>query len=542
MSADTSSSGPQETVKLSVTVKSRLVDKYKEKQGALEQIDVAIKAWIKADADRGIRTVHVAVDDPTDMNSLGAKPISGKPTAPRIKRAIDDLWKRLKPQYLVLFGAKDVVPMFEVWNPAYDHNGDDDEKVLTDNPYASSKRFRSSHRIGYLVPDRVIGRIPDMVSDSDPAWFVEYLTTASTWTAQPASFYAGQLYAICSHECEGAGLDCMRYIRRPEADLLISPPIEDGLAAAQERLSAPLHMIKCHGNERDAAFWGYQNADQKNKQEAWKQAVTSATLKAYLKPATVVATMCCFGAEIFLPKNADNWPLASTYLRKGAFGFVGSTKKAWGGFPSEKNWSDWIAGGYLKNVLQGSSIGRAFLDSKIDYACAIIDQGRALDLADEKTLIEYVLLGDPSIHPVGSKDKERPKTLLSAEERRQRRVVRQRLAEGLRILLPERRPVKKTSDTKTAEEETVAKKMFESAKTDLGGDVVKNLEKFSIEPTAFRLEKVNTALDAHGNTRESFEYYWTGQRPRGGRKQACLVKAETDRNGEFSGATVVYTS
>jgi hypothetical protein len=541
MSAESSSQRQQETVKLSVTVKSHLEDKYKKKPGALQEIDEAIKDWIKADSNRGIRTVHVALDDPADMNPLGATPISGKATAPRIKRAIDDLWKRLNPQYLVLFGAKDIVPMFEVWNPAYDQNGDDDEKVPTDNPYASSKRFRSSRRIGYLVPDRVIGRIPDMVSDSDPAWFVEYLKkTACTWTAQPASFYARQLYAICSQECEGAGLDCMRYIRRPEADLLISPPIEDSLPAAKQRLSAPLHMIKCHGNEKDAAFWGYQNVDQKNNQEAWKQAVTSATLKECLQPGTVVATMCCFGAEIFLPKDADSWPLASTYLRKGAFGFVGSTKKAWGGFPSEKNWSDWIAGGYLKNVLQGSSIGRAFLDSKIDYACAIIDQGKALDLADEKTLIEYVLLGDPTIHPVGSK--EPPKTLLPAEERRQRRVVRQRLAEGLRILLPERRPVKKAAETKTAEEEAAAKKMFDRAKTELGEEAVKNLETFSIEPTAFRVEKVDTALDKHGDTRQSLEYYWTGQRDRDGHKQICLVKAEIDRNGEFSGATVVYSS
>ena len=35
------------------------------------------------------------------------------------------------------------------------------EKVPTDNPYASSLPFRSSDRRSYLVPDRVIGRIPD---------------------------------------------------------------------------------------------------------------------------------------------------------------------------------------------------------------------------------------------------------------------------------------------------------------------------------------------------------------------------------------------
>ena len=42
-------------------------------------------------------------------------------------------------------------------------------------------------------------------------------------------------------------------------------------------------------------------------------------------------TMCCYGAQIFSPSKRRwcIWPVASTYLRKGALGFVGSTMMAW---------------------------------------------------------------------------------------------------------------------------------------------------------------------------------------------------------------------
>ena len=68
----------------------------------------------------------------------------------------------------------------------------------------------------------------------------------------------------------------------------------------------------------------------------------------------------------------------------------------------EIGYADWIVAVYLKSILGGASIGRAFLESKQDYVRWINQQGYAIDLMDEKTLIEYVLLGDPSIHPVSS--------------------------------------------------------------------------------------------------------------------------------------------
>jgi hypothetical protein len=537
----------QQSVKLSVTVKCNLESKYDP--AALKQINTAIKRWRKADSKRGIRTVHVAVDDSAEMlrvwrdyfpKAARVRPVSGKVTAPKIKRAIDDLWKRLEPEFLVLFGGCDIVPMFEVWNPAYDPNGDDDEKVPTDNPYASSKRFRPSKRISYLVPDRVIGRIPDMVSDpgatgrnGDPAWFVDYLKTATSWKALD-NFYARPLYAICTRECKGAGLDCLNYIERPDSRLFLSPSITDGSSLARKRLSAPVHMIKCHGSQFRPAFYGEKEI---HKRTRFLKAIRSATLESRVTSATLVSTMCCYGAQIYSPfdpkaKYRGEWPLASTYLRKGALGFVGSTMKAWVGLFARK-WADILAAGYLKNVLAGSSIGRAFLDSKTAFAYSIIEKGKILDLADEKTLIEYVLLGDPSIHPVASGTL--PKGLVAVEERRRRRKVRQKLAQGLRLLLPERRPPKPAKPA-------MAKKVFARAKRDLAKDVRKRLKEFSIQPTVARVAKLDIAL-GDGTVQPLEEYYWSGQRAQDGyHKQACLVKAQIDRNGTLCRASVMYTS
>jgi Peptidase family C25 len=100
-----------------------------------------VKSWITADKKRGIKTVHVSVYDAKAMKTLGVPAIKGRATATKVKTAIDTLWKRLTPDYLILLGGDDIVPYFVVANPSYDPNGDDDKEVPTDNPYASSRRF-----------------------------------------------------------------------------------------------------------------------------------------------------------------------------------------------------------------------------------------------------------------------------------------------------------------------------------------------------------------------------------------------------------------
>jgi len=545
------------SIKLSVTVRGSLERKYNAAN--LKLVDRAVKDWIAQDRMRGIKTIHVAVDDAAAMKELDVPAIKGTATASKIKSAIDALWQRLTPDYLVLFGGDEIVPHFVVANPSYDDSGDDDKEVPTDNPYASSRRWSASKRSSYLIPDRVIGRIPDMIEDGDPSWLVDYLATATHWTPETPSTF-DKAYTICASPWEAAGEACVEYLGKDASILLVSPPEEDGSAAPQRQLASRLHMIKCHGSPLDPRFFGQRG-------DSYPTALFSGTLKPRLKPGTVAAAMCCYGAQVFSPSDKaaavpGAWPLASTYLRGGAPGFVGSTMIAWVG-DKTMVCADWIATGYLKSVLGGASIGRAFLEAKQDYVRWISEQGSSPDRADEKTLIEFVLLGDPSIQPVVAPASGSSISRVAAtgprahalgaravdlvdQERRQRRFLRGQMAEQMREVLPDRSPAGGAAIARSA-------KVFEEARAILGEEA----EKFGLMPQQARVDKLETKLPRqftalkasravasarNVGTKQSIEYYWSGRRILEGHKQIRLVKVETDTAGNVIRSSVVHAS
>jgi Peptidase family C25 len=388
------------SIKLSITHRATLVRKYAP--AALAKIDKAVADWVAADAARGLATVHVALDDAAAMQRLGVPAVTGKLTPVRAKRALDALARGLAPDYIVLFGGHDVVPNFIVPNPSLDAaTGDDDPDVPTDNPYANSRAYRARARESYLVPDRVVGRIPDVpcaAGQGDPAWLVAALRTATAWTPRTREFYA-DAYATCCDAWRKSGEATVRYLGIPQPDLMISPPEVDGLALSRRRLARMLHVTKCHGALLDARYSG-------QKGQSFPDILSSGSVRAHAKPATLAAAMCCYGAQVFAPDDPRNntpgeWPIAVAYLRGGAPGFMGATRIAWVGV-NTMMCADWIVAGYLKKCLEGASLGRAMLESKQDYLQFLQGQGQRPDTADEKTMIEFVLLGDPSIHPVKS--------------------------------------------------------------------------------------------------------------------------------------------
>ncbi|HSN33259.1 MAG TPA: C25 family cysteine peptidase, partial [Ideonella sp.] len=425
------------SIKLSITVGAALAARYD--RAALARIARAVDAWRAADAKRGIRTAHVALDDAKAMAALGVTPLSGHVSAASVKRKLDALCRRLRPDYVVLFGGRDIVPMFVVPNPSYDPHGDDDRDVPTDNPYACATPYRPTDRKSYLVPDRALGRITDLDGDADPAWLVDYLARVTAWKPQPRAFY-DRIYAVVCHEWKAAGEACMTYLGLSAAQLQVSPPAHDADAAAKARLPHTLHLVKCHGASLDPRFYGQKGT-------TYPEVLTSPTLRGRLSPGTLAAAMCCYGAQVYSPADPaaqlpGAWPLATTYLRQGAVGFAGSTRIAWVGIDAMMC-ADWIAAAFLKSALGGASLGRSLLESRQDYVRWLAGQGQAPDSADEKTLIEFVLLGDPSLHPVATAaTPARKVSPLVAQERGQRRAVRAVMAAQIRKDLPHREPAR----------------------------------------------------------------------------------------------------
>jgi hypothetical protein len=88
----------------------------------------------------------------------------------------------------------------------------------------------------------------------------------------------------------------------------------------------------------------------------------------------------------------------------------------------------------------------------------------------------------------------------------------------------------------------MAKKVFARAQRGLSKDVRKRLKEFNIQPTVARVSKLDIALE-DDSAQPLEEYYWSGQRAQDGyHKQACLVKAQIDRNGTLCRTSVAYTS
>jgi hypothetical protein len=112
----------------------------------------------------------------------------------------------------------------------------------------------------------------------------------------------------------------------------------------------------------------------------------------------VIAAECCYGAQLYDPADTLGQPgICSAYLLDGAYGFFGSTTIAYG--PSAGNGqADLVCQFFLDAVLKGASLGRAALEARQRFAALYSH----LDPIDLKTLVQFYLLGDPSIHPVAA--------------------------------------------------------------------------------------------------------------------------------------------
>jgi hypothetical protein len=100
---------------------------------------------------------------------------------------------------------------------------------------------------------------------------------------------------------------------------------------------------------------------------------------------------------LYDPKGLPAMSIANTYLAKGAAGVVASTTIAYG-LPDENANADVICQLFIEQVLKGASLGRALLEARLGY----VRQQSVADAYDEKTLAQFLLLGDPSLHPFPS--------------------------------------------------------------------------------------------------------------------------------------------
>jgi hypothetical protein len=353
-------------VKLIVLDRGALKAKYRD----LAAIDRALDAVIAADKQRGIET---------KLAEIGAK----SPAA--AKKAIDALDQQFdSPDYIALLGGPDVIPYQDLQNPLYSAGGDADKIVWSDLPYACDAPY-STNVHDFTAPSRVVGRIPDLPGVKEPSFLIALLDVAAKWTSRAPADY-GSCFGLSTAEWAESTKLSLKALFGEKASLNLSP--DAGPDFDEKMLGARAHFINCHGALNDGQFYGQKGA-------AFPVSHRSALLKSRRFDAVVVAAECCYGGQLFTPKNDDGWAICARYLAGGAYGYFGSTTIAYG--PATTNGlSDSLCQNFLRKAIGGASTGRAVLEARQEYIKGLSFLGPQ----DLKTIAQFNLLGDPSVQPV----------------------------------------------------------------------------------------------------------------------------------------------
>ena len=164
----------------------------------------------------------------------------------------------------------------------------------------------------------------------------------------------------------------------------------------------------------------------------------------------MVAAEACYGGQLeSISPSRSRLGICEVYLKNGAYGFVGSTTIAYGDLERNGD-ADLLCQFFLEGVLQGASLGRAFLEARQRF----IREASPLDPAERKTLAQFNLYGDPSVTPVSNggliASSQRPMMMAVARVERSERQDRRRALFQQGAGLAEREPVMRKSSKQPA--------------------------------------------------------------------------------------------
>lgn len=355
-------------------------------------------------------------DQVEQTSQLGIRP--ARPgDAWEIKLALADLDKALSRNgerigAVLIVGGPEVVPFHKLPNPV----ADDDKEVASDNPYAS-------HDDNYFFPEWPVGRIPGGAA-KDPTLLLQSLRVIKNRRASQAraegwilrlwhwlhGWFRPQVnglhpsFGFTASVWRNAALDVFRTIGDP-ADLWVSPPKSIGTKQVNgpENQSLPLAQLgyfNLHGLKDVAEWYGQRDPVEVSKGPDYPVALHPEDIQGFSesdRAYQVVFSEACYGAHIQGKTVVDS--VALKFLAAGTQAFVGSTCMAYGSITQPLSAGDLLAKSFWGYLRDGLSAGDALLRAKINLAREMQQRQGYLDGEDQKTLISFLLYGDPMAQP-----------------------------------------------------------------------------------------------------------------------------------------------
>ena len=351
----------------------------------VSRLRAALRTMISNDRGRGVVSTVVDVSSAAALRPVGEPRIADPGDHDRFRRVLDAVCTLAEPDYVLLYGGPDIVPLVPLVNPM--PAPDPDPDLPSDLPYAVPGGLTGLDPTALVGPTRVVGRLPDTMSvgglDGAAAYARLTRSTARWRSADRAAL--GDPLCLSTARWQLSTAASAAAVLGPGATLRLAPPVTGPWAGPG--LDTRLHLVNLHGATADPHWTG---------DPGFAPAVATADLTGRRLPGTVAVTESCFGAELWDPALAlGALPLPLAYLAAGAYAVVGPTCLSYGGrtAPDAADVLCWLV---VEEVLAGASLGRALLTARQRYVAA----QPAMTPVDLKTLAQFSLLGDPSIHLV----------------------------------------------------------------------------------------------------------------------------------------------
>ena len=365
-------------------------------------IDERIQRLCRVLRQQGMFVVAGYIDAPGGLAMLDILPPAPiAPEAMAIRDAVREMAAQLQLRgleltTLVLIGGDQCIPFHRLQNPI----PDDEPQILSDNPYACDDA-------GYLLPQRIVARLPEGDSD-DPQLLIGMLESMAHYHAKAqhqgqSGFDLATLLRIRSTPAQrlavGVAADAWRepsqlVLRNLHADakLFTSPPLTAQNFAARTLAGREVVYINLHGAAGMPHFYG-QSASGWGAASALPIAISPNQLTRNVVAGAIIISEACYGAELAGRTIHNSVPLKA--LSEGALAFVGSTVNAYGSAAAPLLGADLLFERMTRYLADGMPIGMALHFARLEFAQVMYDRQGFLDDVDMKTLIEFILLGDP---------------------------------------------------------------------------------------------------------------------------------------------------
>jgi tetratricopeptide (TPR) repeat protein len=353
----------------------------------------------------GWNAISLFVDDPMSTDKFGLPPaIAGDPWS--IKKLIGDLSSQLaekgeKIGALLIIGGDKVVPFHLLPNPLDDF----DTHVPSDNPYACNDE-------NYFVPQWPIGRLPgssgknptalltqmNKVSQSRPEQLLPI--KRSPWWQQIILNIVRKFLGrndvtslgISAEVWRRASHAVYRSIGKPH-HLKVSPPVDAAQISNIHKKSTQLAYYNLHGLQDTAEWYGQRDPMEGQRGPDYPVAVRPQDIKNSGRAPKIVFSEACFGANI-IDKLVEE-AICLKFLDSGSLAVVGSTCTSYGSITMPLIAADLLGKAFWNFLKQGYPAGESLRRAKIHLAREMNKRQGYLDGEDQKTLISFILYGDP---------------------------------------------------------------------------------------------------------------------------------------------------